>query len=43
MPSIEMLVEDLPPVDVPPPKKQVQKIYMKKWESGFEFKGWFYK
>ena len=42
MQTIEILVED-PPEDVPPPNKQVQKKYLKKWESVFEFKGWFYK
>lgn len=38
MPTIKILVEYLPPVDVPPPKKQVQKKYLKKWESVFNLK-----
>ena len=43
MTAVEIFLEDSPSVDVPPPTKQVQKKYLKKWETVFEFKGWFYK
>ena len=43
MTTVVIYVEDSPPVDVPPPKKQVQKKYLKKWKLVSEFKGWVYK